>query len=116
MKALVLTVFPEIPPNPRPAEPLTRMNPKFRACMEWDEARAIEDRLSYRKRLTDAELAAEVHSQRETWAAALYDDVYARYVEDEGELTSMKERFEMGEKAKTLYRFATRPHYDEVTS
>lgn len=65
------------------------------------------------KRLTDAELAAEVHSQREAWAAALYDDVYARYVEDEGELTSMRDRFEMGEKAKTLHRFATMPHYDE---
>lgn len=76
---------------------------------------ALEDVEVYsmHKRLTDAELAAEVHSQREVWAVALYDDVYARYVDDEGELTSMRERFLMGEKAKALHRFATLPHYDE---
>ena len=65
------------------------------------------------KRFTDAELAAEVHAQRQEWAATLYDDVYAKYVEDEGELTSMQERMEMGDKAKTLYRFATLPHHDD---
>jgi len=66
------------------------------------------------KRLTDAELAAEVHSQREAWAAALYDDVYSRYVEDERSQTNGKQRLAMGGRAVVLHRFATLPHYDEV--
>ena len=66
------------------------------------------------KRFTDAELAAELHCQREAWAQALYDDVYSRYVEEERSLTNSRERLEMGNKAVVLHRFATLPHYDEA--
>jgi hypothetical protein len=100
-KPLELTIYPPVPPNPRPAEPLTRMNPKFRACMEWDDARTKEQRLSWQKRLTDSELAAEYHRAGSGWDETNYD---------------RESKPEMEPISSILHRFASLPHYDRTRS
>ena len=100
MKALELTVYPPIPENPRPEEPLFRTSPQFQACMDWDDARDKEARLRRQKRLTDAELAAEFHAM-DAERRALQHDGYDYHLELE--------------RSVTLYGLAFLPHNDETT-
>ena len=113
--ALELTVYPPVPANPRPAEPLTRMYPKFRACMEWTDERAKEARLSRQKRLTDTELAAEVFRQA-AWLGANG----RAHKTDEGRNIVIEAAFTFGPMTRDeheyliISRFAQRSHYDEA--
>jgi len=86
--------------------------PRIPACPEqsgwgfarddWFDDRAAERKLIQQKRLTDAELAAEVHAANSAaWRA---------HSTKGGGLPLLEDRFE------TLYRFAALPHYDEAAS
>lgn len=92
MKALELTVYPPIPecPEPRWGD--------F-AYEDWFEDRAYEKKLMARKRLTDAELAAEMH--------AANADAWRAYSAKSTVIPALEDRF------VTLARFASLPHYDE---
>ncbi|WP_248759148.1 hypothetical protein [Pseudarthrobacter sp. SSS035] len=90
MKELKLIIYPPVPPNPRPAGPLTRMSPEFDACMAWDGMRDVERRLMRQKRLTQHELAAEC------W------QFMAMHRSGQG----------LAERYAALERFATLPDYD----
>lgn len=67
-----------------------------RIATHWPYVRAMADRMSQAKRLTDAELAAEY------WQAD-YADV--RFDREDEDLEPIPE---------ILHRFATLPHYDEA--
>ena len=93
MKPLELTIYPPIPPNPRPAGPLTRMSPEFHEYMVWEDDREEEALLTRRKRLTQHELAAEC------W------HFMAMHRSGQG----------LAVRYAALERFATLPHYDEAS-
>lgn len=67
----------------------------------WPYVRELADRLSLAKRLTDAELAAEVHSFS-IW-----------YIKTAPIWQPNFEHNRTGQIIETLHRFAIHPHYDE---
>lgn len=95
MKALELKVFPPIPECPQP-------HWGSFAYVDWFTDRSAEIKLRERKRLTDTELAAEMH--------AANSDAWRAHSAKGTSLPLLEDRFE------TLARFATLPHYDEVTA
>lgn len=101
MSALELKVFPPIPECPQP-------HWGSFAYEDWFTDRAAEVKLRERKRLTDAELAAEYWCEEKS----LGD------VRDWIKTSPGYKVLEpvLLERVLTLHRFATLPHYDEVTA
>ncbi|WP_284763422.1 hypothetical protein [Arthrobacter sp. efr-133-R2A-63] len=94
-KPLELTIFPPIPECP------PRSDFGY-AYEDWADNRSIERELGAKKRLTDAELAAEYWSAHALWERAIRGQSFIELI------------FER--EAEIWTRFATLPHYDEVDS
>jgi hypothetical protein len=109
MKALELTIYPPIPPDPYEFGKLMHNEPEVVA---WENARYEEDLAKYRKRLTDAELAAMY------WGFVQTDMLWPDTGADPDEMDDdawhvVCKRWHEAE--ATVLRFASLPHYDEVS-
>ena len=89
---LVLTIYPPIVKRPAPSD----LNPF--SYEDWHEDRAVERKLSAKKRLTSEEISAEY------WYAAT--DMAPSY--------PYRDREKFDPIGLILYRFASLPHYDEA--
>lgn len=110
-RPLELTIHPPIPAFPPRVEPggnlLTQAMRSLQASTEWQTERFVEAAHSRRKRLTDAELAAEFWhaAQVATYARGRIDwglDVYKPMSADRAE-----------DIEHLLSRFAELPHFDQ---
>ena len=94
MSALELKAFPPIPECPQP-------HWGSFAYEDWFTDRSAEMKLRDRKRLTDAELAAEYWREAREFLT---------------KCESASERLDRIHRWTVMHRFATLPHYDEVTA
>ncbi|QSZ49387.1 hypothetical protein [Arthrobacter sp. D5-1] len=111
-RPLELTIHPPVPAFPLSVEPggslLTQAMRSLQASTEWQTDRFMEAALSRRKRLTDAELAAEFWhaAQVATYARGCIDwglDLYKPMSADRAE-----------DIEHVLSRFAELPHFDQA--
>lgn len=74
------------------------------------------DAMAAAKRFTDTELAAEYWRARQRWTNGLYTNLYATEVDGDARAYTFRQITRMTVEAQTMERFATLPHYDEVTA
>ncbi len=99
MKAMELVIFPPIPPDPYESGEFLHNQPEV---LDWENARFNEDVSKYRKRLTDAELAAEFWKAKER---CMFVSAFSGM--------SVSPDSHSARQALALHRFATLPHHDE---